>query len=215
LDEGDHLVGVAITDGTQEILMLSNAGKAVRFKETDVRAMGRTARGVRGIRLGEGQRVISLIIPEENGAILTASERGYGKRTLVTEFPTKGRGTQGVIAMVTSERNGALVGAVQVFEGDEVMLVSDQGTLVRTRTSEVSLLGRNTQGVTLIRIADKEKLVGVERICDPDEDELVIDGVVVDGEASEMETGLVDNVDDSVMDDDASDSEGDEEGDAE
>ncbi|MBQ0725746.1 MAG: DNA gyrase subunit A [Thalassolituus oleivorans] len=215
LDEGDHLVGVAITDGTQEILMLSNAGKAVRFKETDVRAMGRTARGVRGIRLGEGQRVISLIIPEENGAILTASERGYGKRTLVTEFPTKGRGTQGVIAMVTSERNGALVGAVQVFEGDEVMLVSDQGTLVRTRTSEVSLLGRNTQGVTLIRIADKEKLVGVERICDPDEDELVIDGVVVDGEASEMETGLVDNADDSVKDDAASDSEGDEEGDAE
>ena len=117
--------------------------------------------------------------------------------------------------MVTSERNGALVGAVQVFEGDEVMLVSDQGTLVRTRTSEVSLLGRNTQGVTLIRIADKEKLVGVERICDPDEDELVIDGVVVDGEASEMETGLVDNADDSVMDDAASDSEGDEEGDAE
>ena len=126
LDENDWLVGVAITDGQQDILMLSDAGKAVRFKESDVRAMGRTARGVRGIKLAEDQRVISLIVPEENGTILTASQRGFGKRTNVEEFPTKGRGTQGVIAMVTSERNGALVGAVQVFDGDEVMLVSDR-----------------------------------------------------------------------------------------
>merc|ERR1712000_233898 len=132
LDEGDWLVGVAITDGSQDILMLSDAGKAVRFKESDVRAMGRTARGVRGIKLAEGQKVISLIIPAEGGSVLTASLRGFGKRTAVTEFPTKGRGTQGVIAMVTSERNGPLVGAVQVFEEDEVMLISDQGTLVRT-----------------------------------------------------------------------------------
>ncbi len=172
LDEGDWLVGVAITDGSQDILMLSDAGKAVRFKESDVRAMGRTARGVRGIRLAADQRVISLIIPQEGGTILTASERGFGKRTEVTEFPTKGRGTQGVIAMVTSERNGALVGAVQVFDGDEVMLISDQGTLVRTRVDEVSVLGRNTQGVTLIKVAEKEKLVGVERILDEDDDEL-------------------------------------------
>ena len=153
--------------------MLSDAGKAVRFKESDVRAMGRTARGVRGIKLAEDQRVISLIVPEENGTILTASQRGFGKRTNVEEFPTKGRGTQGVIAMVTSERNGALVGAVQVFNGDEVMLVSDRGTLVRTRVDEVSVLGRNTQGVTLIKVADKEKLVGVERICDEDEADLL------------------------------------------
>ncbi|MFY9179821.1 MAG: DNA gyrase C-terminal beta-propeller domain-containing protein, partial [Venatoribacter sp.] len=171
LDEGDFLVGVTITDGSQDILMLSNAGKAVRFKESDVRAMGRGARGVRGIRMPEGQRVIALIVPEEGGTILTASERGYGKRTEVSEFPTKGRGTQGVIAMVVNDRNGPLVGAVQVFDGDEVMLVSDQGTLVRTRVNEVSVLGRNTQGVTLIKVDTKEKLVGVERICDPDEDE--------------------------------------------
>ena len=170
LDEGDHLVGVAITDGTQDILMLSDAGKAVRFKESDVRAMGRGARGVRGIKLGDDQRVIALIVPEEGGTILTASQRGYGKRTDVTEFPTKGRGTQGVIAMVVDDRNGPLVGAVQVFGGDEVMLISDQGTLVRTRVDEVSVLGRNTKGVTLIKVDAKEKLVGVERICDSEEE---------------------------------------------
>ncbi|MEK9767150.1 MAG: DNA gyrase C-terminal beta-propeller domain-containing protein, partial [Thalassolituus sp.] len=154
-----------------------------RFKETDVRAMGRTARGVRGIKLADDQSVISLIVPQEGGTILTASQRGYGKRTKVEEFPTKGRGTQGVIAMVTSDRNGALVGAVQVFDGDEVMLVSDRGTLVRTRVDEVSVLGRNTQGVTLIKVAEKEKLVGVERICDADEDE---DSARNDGETSEV-----------------------------
>ncbi|GGY32256.1 DNA gyrase subunit A [Bacterioplanes sanyensis] len=169
LDDGDWLVGVAITDGSQDVLILSDAGKAVRFKESDVRAMGRTARGVRGIRMGDGQSVISLIIPQEGGSVLTASERGFGKRTDVEEFPTKGRGTQGVIAMACSERNGALVGAVQVFSGDEVMLVSDQGTLVRTSTDGVSQLSRNTQGVTLIRIADGEKLIGVERICEADD----------------------------------------------
>ena len=166
LDEGDHLVGVAITDGSQDILMISDAGKAVRFKESDVRAMGRTARGVRGIRLGEGQNVISLIVPEEGGTILTASERGFGKRTKVEDFPTKGRGTQGVIAMMCSDRNGKLAGAEQVFDGDEVMLVSDQGTLVRTSVDGVSVLGRNTQGVTLIKVDKKEKLVGVARIVD-------------------------------------------------
>ncbi|UZK03956.1 DNA gyrase subunit A [Venatoribacter cucullus] len=192
LDEGDHLVGVAITDGTQDILMLSNAGKAVRFKESDVRAMGRGARGVRGIKLNEGQRVIALIVPEEGGTILTASERGYGKRTDVTEFPTKGRGTQGVIAMVVDDRNGPLVGAVQVFDGDEVMLISDQGTLVRTRVNEVSVLGRNTKGVTLIKVDAKEKLVGVERICDADEEEadvLDAEGLSPDAADTDMDTG--------------------------
>ena len=174
LDDGDHLVGVAITDGQQDIMLVTDAGKAVRFYEGQdaegkggVRPMGRTARGVRGVTLGEGQRVMSLIIPQEGGQLLTASERGFGKRTDVSEFPTKGRGTQGVIALVTNDRNGRLIGAVQVFDGDEVMLISDQGTLVRTRADEVSSLGRNTQGVTLIKVADKEKLVGLESICEP------------------------------------------------
>ena len=128
--------------------------------------MGRTARGVRGIRLGDGHSVIALIVPAENGSVLTASERGYGKRTPVGEFPTKGRGAQGVIAMRTNDRNGDLVGAVQVFDGDEIMLISDHGTLVRTHANDVSLQGRNTQGVRLIRLAEDAKLVGVQRIVE-------------------------------------------------
>jgi DNA gyrase subunit A len=131
--------------------------------------MGRTARGVRGISLDEGQQVISLIVPEENGTVLTASKRGFGKRTSVEEFPTKGRGTKGVIAMVTSDRNGALVGAKQVFDGDEVMLISNKGTLVRTGVDQISILGRNTQGVRLIRVAEDEELVSIERIEEPEE----------------------------------------------
>lgn len=172
LDEGDHLVGVALTDGQKEVMLLSDAGKVVRFKEDHVRAMGRSARGVRGISLEQAQRVISLIIPQEQGTILTASERGYGKRTGVEEFPTKGRGTKGVIAMVTSDRNGALVGAKQVFDGDEVMLISNKGTLVRTSVNQISVLGRNTQGVRLIRVSDDEKLVSIERIEEPSEEDL-------------------------------------------
>src|SRR5690606_13114949 len=146
LDEGDVLVGTAITDGNREVMLFSSANKAVCFREDAVRPMSRQARGVRGIRLEEGQRAISLIIPQENGKVLTVSENGYGKRTDVDDFPTKGRGTMGVIAMQISERNGGLAGAVQVFDGDEVMLISDQGTLVRTRCSEISVLSRNTQG---------------------------------------------------------------------
>jgi DNA gyrase subunit A len=175
LDEGDVLVGTAITEGNQDVMLFSSSGKAVRFKESDVRAMGRTARGVRGIKLGAEQSMISLIIPEENGKVLTVSQNGYGKRTEVAEFPTKGRGTQGVIAMQTSERNGELVGAVQVFDGDELMLISDQGTLVRTRADEVSVLGRNTQGVRVIKLKPGEMLVGVERIDEPEEDEIPAD----------------------------------------
>jgi DNA gyrase subunit A len=128
--------------------------------------MGRTARGVRGIRLFGGHRVIGMIIPADNGYVLTASERGYGKRTEVSDFPVKGRGTQGVIAQQTSDRNGALVAAVQVFDADDVMLVSDQGTLVRTRVDEISVMGRNTQGVRLIALRGDEKLSGIERIVE-------------------------------------------------
>ncbi|MAY35464.1 MAG: DNA gyrase subunit A [Spongiibacteraceae bacterium] len=170
LEEGDRLVGTAVTGLDSDVMLFSSSGKAVRFKGGDVRSMGRTAKGVRGIRMPEGHSMISLIIPKEGGRVLTVSENGYGKRSELSEFPTKGRGTQGVIAMATSDRNGALVGAVQVFEGDELMLISDQGTLVRTRTDEVSVLSRNTQGVRLIRLKAGENLVGVERIEESDEE---------------------------------------------
>jgi len=177
LDEGDTLIGAAITDGQRDIMLMSNSGKMIRFNESNVRAMGRTARGVRGIRIAAEHKVVSLILPEENGLLLVASENGYGKRTRFEEFSVIGRGGQGVIAMQCSDRNGLLVSAVQVFEGDELMLISDKGTLVRTRTEEVSVLGRNTQGVRLIKLSQKnERLVGVERIdessfSEPDDDE--------------------------------------------
>lgn len=170
LEDGDVLVGTAITGGDSDVMLFSSEGKAVRFRETDVRAMGRTARGMRGIRLGEGHSMISLIIPHAEGMVLTVSENGYGKRSTLAEFPTKGRGGKGLIAMSTSSRNGKMVGAVQVFSGDELMLISNQGTLVRTRTDEVSVLGRNTQGVRVIRTKAEEKLVGVARIDEPDEE---------------------------------------------
>ncbi len=176
LEEGDRLVGTAVTGADSDVMLFSSSGKAVRFKGEDVRSMGRTAKGVRGIRMAEGHSMISLIIPKEGGRVLTVSENGYGKRTELDEFPTKGRGTQGVIAMAASERNGPLVGAVQVFEGDELMLISDQGTLVRTRTDEVSVLSRNTQGVRLIRLKSGEHLVGVERIEESDEE---VEGEVI------------------------------------
>jgi DNA gyrase subunit A len=170
LDEDDTLISAAVTDGAREVMMFSDGGKVIRFKESKVRTMGRTARGVRGMRLPEGQEIISMLIPEADAQILTASERGYGKRTEMAEFPRRGRGGQGVIAMVSNERNGKLVGAVQVLEGEEIMLISDQGTLVRTRVSEVSSLGRNTQGVTLIKLAKDETLVGLERVQEPSDD---------------------------------------------
>jgi len=170
LEADNTLVGAAFTDGHCDVLLTTSAGKAVRFKESDVRAMGRTARGVRGIRLTGDHKVISLIIPQVGGAVLTASERGYGKRTPVEDFPVKGRGTQGVIGMQTSRRNGALVSAVQTFPGDEIMLISNLGTLVRTNADEVSELGRNTQGVRLINLRDDESLVGLERIVESEAD---------------------------------------------
>ncbi|MEQ5837104.1 DNA gyrase subunit A [Marinobacter sp. NFXS9] len=180
LDEGDTLIGAAITAGQSEVMLFSSAGKAVRFQEEQVRAMGRTARGVRGIKMPAGHTVVSLIIPEENGMILTASENGYGKRTQLDEFPAYSRGSQGVIAMQCSDRNGNLVAATQVFEGDEMMLISDKGTLVRSSTEEVSLLSRNTQGVRLIRLTQEdERLVAVQRIAESDDEDEEIDG---DGE---------------------------------
>ena len=210
LDEGDHLIGVAITDGTKDILLLTDAGKANRFKESDVRAMGRTARGVRGIRIQEDQNVISLVIPEEGGTLLTASDRGYGKRTAITEFPTKGRGTQGVKAMVVNERNGIIIGAVQVFENDEVMLISDKGTLVRTSADSVSCLGRNTQGVRLIKVDEKERLIGVERVCEPEEVDDGIEYLAADGvdlSADESADASNNEADNTEKDSDETDSE--------
>jgi DNA gyrase subunit A len=176
LDPGDKLVGVAITDGLRDVMLCSSSGKAVRFPEDDVRAMGRTAAGVRGIRLPPDDEVISLIIPDPDGLILTASENGYGKLTPVEEFPRHGRGGQGVIAMQTTERNGGLVAATQVATTDELMLMSSSGTLVRTRAGEISVLGRNTQGVRLIRLDDGERLIGVEPV-DPESAETVAGAV--------------------------------------
>ncbi|MCK5874499.1 MAG: DNA gyrase subunit A [Alcanivoracaceae bacterium] len=164
LQEGQSLVNVAVTQGDEDVMLVASNGKVVRFRQAAVRVMGRTARGVRGMKVAKGEEIIALIVPEQGGQLLTASLNGYGKRTGVDEFPTKGRGTQGVIGMVVNERNGLLIGATQVFGGEDIMLISDQGTLVRTRVDEVSLLSRNTQGVTLIKLASDEHLVGVERI---------------------------------------------------
>ncbi|MFP4146658.1 MAG: DNA gyrase subunit A [Halorhodospira sp.] len=163
LREGDTLVDAEITDGSREVMLLSDAGKALRFHEADVRAMGRTAGGVRGIRLEHGQRVISLLILGE-GDVLTATEHGYGKRTPVEEYPRRGRGGMGVICIRTTGRNGRVVGAVQAAEDDEIMLVSRSGTLVRTPVADVSRMGRNTQGVKLISLDEEEQLVGLERV---------------------------------------------------
>ncbi|MBO3274608.1 DNA gyrase subunit A [Pseudomonas schmalbachii] len=187
LEEGDSLIAAAITDGSKDVMMFSDAGKVIRFKESKVRIMGRNARGVRGMRLAEDQRIISMLIPEcREAQILTASERGYGKRTPLADYPRRGRGGQGVIAMVINERNGNLVGAIQVLDGEEIMLISDQGTLVRTRVDEVRGAGRNTQGVILIKLASDETVVGLERVQEPTiVDDEVIDGEIVEGEASD------------------------------
>jgi len=164
LDEGDELVDVQMTDGDREVMLFASNGKVVRFHEEAVRKMGRTATGVRGMRLAEGEFVRSLIVVDGDGDILTACENGFGKRTPVTEYPTKGRGIQGVIAIQTTGRNGPLVGALQLTEEHEILLISDRGTMVRTRASEVSQVGRNTQGVTLMRVGDGERLIAVERV---------------------------------------------------
>ena len=164
LRDGDRLVGVGLTDGKRDIILCSSGGKAIRFNEDEVRAMGRDATGVRGIRLGDGQEVISLVVVGE-GLILTASENGYGKLTPLEDFPSHGRGGQGVIALQTTDRNGATVAALQVQGEDEIMMISSGGTLVRTGVAEISIVGRNTQGVRLIRLEEGERLVSVEGIA--------------------------------------------------
>jgi DNA gyrase subunit A len=164
LNDGDQLIGVDITDGSSQIMLFSDDGKVVRFPEDQVRPMGRGATGVRGIKMRNGGHVVSLIVPKSDGAILTVTENGYGKRTLLQEYPEKSRATQGVVSIKVSERNGLVVGAVQVNALDEIMLISNKGTLVRTRVKEVSTVGRNTAGVILIRTQEGEKVVGVQRI---------------------------------------------------
>ncbi len=202
LREGDSLIGVDITNGHDEIMLFTDAGKVVRFKEAEespvideagnpvldadgnpeikfkgVRPMGRTAAGVRGIKLANGSKVVSLIVPRTEGDILTVTENGYGKRTGLKEYPSKSRATQGVVSIKVSSRNGAVVGAVQVEQGDEFMMITNAGTLVRTRVGEVSQVGRNTQGVTLIRTSEDEKVVGLQRIEEPDEELLNLDEI--------------------------------------
>ena len=186
LEADDWLVGTAVTDGSCDVMLLSSEGKAVRFQEQAVRAMGRTARGVRGIKLGGEHRLISLIVPQADSTILTVSEKGYGKRTDTAEFPCKGRGTKGVIAMATNAKNGPLVGAVQVSASDEIMLISDQGTAVRTRVEEISTLGRNTQGVRVIKTRDDEKLVRLSRIVE-DDGAVSVEDVAESADAPESE----------------------------
>ncbi len=173
LEDGDELVDVAFTDGDRDVLLFSSAGKSIRFSEADARPMGRQTRGVVGIRLKPDQRVVSMLVTDagNGGDILLATARGYGKRTSLEEFPVYKRGGQGVIGVQTSERNGNLVAALMVAEDDDVMLTSNAGTLVRTSASEISRLGRNTQGVTLIRLGDQEELIGMARVAASDEEE--------------------------------------------
>jgi DNA gyrase subunit A len=169
LDEGDYLVGAALTDGKYDVMLFSSEGKAVRFQESDVRPMGRQAGGVRGMRLGEGQRVVCMLAANnESKGVLTATQNGYGKRTPLGEYPRHGRGGQGVISIQTSERNGNVVGAVLVDDNDEVMLISTGGVLIRTSVAQIREMGRSTQGVTLIALGEGEKLAGLERIEERD-----------------------------------------------
>ena len=169
LDEGDYLIGAAITDGKHDIMLFADSGKAVRFDENDVRPMGRTARGVRGMMLDDKQSVITLLVAQnESQSVLTATENGYGKRTPITEYTRHGRGTKGMIAIQTSERNGRVVAAVLVDTSDEIMLITSSGVLIRTRVSEIREMGRATQGVTLISVDDGTKLTGVQRVIESD-----------------------------------------------
>jgi len=171
LKDDDQLISVALTDGQSDIMLFSSNGKVIRFPETDVRSMGRVSRGVRGMRLPEGVDIISMIIANpEDGAILTATEFGFGKRTDLEQYRVQGRGGSGIISIQTSERNGSVVGAVQVREEHQIMLITDGGTLVRTPVKHVSIVGRNTQGVKLINLTKKEKLVGLERVLEEEDD---------------------------------------------
>src|SRR5471032_3211685 len=176
LDEGDFLIGAALTDGQHDVMLFSDAGKAVRFDEEDVRPMGRNARGVRGMSLDPGQGVIAMLVAEdEQQSVLTATENGYGKRTSITEYTRHGRGTKGMIAIQTSERNGRVVAATLVDTTDEIMLITTGGVLIRTRVSEIREMGRATQGVTLIAVEDGTKLSGLQRVVETDIDEVELE----------------------------------------
>ena len=170
LRDGDRVVNAEITDGTKEIMLFSNSGKSIRFKESDARPMGRVSQGVRGMRIDKDQKIISLVVLEE-GNILVATENGYGKQTLKDEFSIQKRGGKGVIAIQTSDRNGNLIGAKQVSTGDEVMFISTSGNLIRTRTDDISIIGRNTQGVRLIRLSEDDNLLGMEKVISEDDEE--------------------------------------------
>ena len=191
LDEGDYLIGAAVTDGQHDVMLFSDAGKAVRFSEGDVRAMGRTARGVRGMALEEGQKVIAMLVADdERRSVLTATENGYGKRTPLIEHTRHGRGTKGMIAIQSSERNGRMVAAILVEEGDEIMLITTGGVLVRTRVDEIREMGRATQGVTLIGVEEGDTLSRVQRVVGSDSPEvLAAVGESAEGEANEASDG--------------------------
>ena len=191
LDEGDYLIGAAVTHGSHDVMLFSDAGKAVRFLETDVRAMGRTARGVRGMALEEGQKVIAMLVADdERRSVLTATENGYGKRTPLIEHTRHGRGTKGMIAIQSSERNGRMVAAILVEEGDEIMLITTGGVLVRTRVDEIREMGRATQGVTLIGVEEGDTLSRVQRVVGSDSPEvLAAVGESAEGDATEASDG--------------------------
>ena len=198
LDEGDYLIGAQLTDGVHDVMLFSDAGKAVRFDEGDVRPMGRAARGVRGMTLEEGQSVIALLVAEdETQSVLTATENGFGKRTPIGEYTRHGRGTKGMIAIQTSARNGKVVGAVLVRETDEIMLITNAGVLVRTRVSEIREMGRATQGVTLISVDDGSELSGVYRVVETDDE---VDAELAGEEAQESDSLEQDNQTDSAQD---------------
>ncbi|HEX9719861.1 MAG TPA: DNA gyrase subunit A, partial [Ramlibacter sp.] len=188
LDDGDYLIGAALTDGKHDVMLFSDGGKAVRFDENDVRPMGRAARGVRGMMLDDGQGVIAMLVAEdEQQSVLTATEKGYGKRTSITEYTRHGRGTKGMIAIQQSERNGKVVAATLVHSDDEIMLITDKGVLVRTRVSEIRELGRATQGVTLIGLDEGSKLGGLQRIVENDAAAVEAEGDAPDGAGPEGE----------------------------
>ena len=202
LDEGDFLIGAEITNGSNDVILVSNGGKAVWFTEDDVRSMGRATRGVRGMKLSENQQVLSLLIADnEQQSVLVATENGYGKRTVLSDFRHSGRGTQGVKAIAISERNGLVVAAKLVNEDDEIMLITTGGVLIRTRVKEIRELGRATQGVTLINLGEGEKLSGLEKIVESDDPESEVDTdatleLVASIESdSEAETDTNENVD--------------------
>jgi DNA gyrase subunit A len=188
LREDDHLIGVDITDGEQDVMLFTSAGKAIRFQESQVRAMGRTAAGVRGIKLAKGQHVISLMIAREDARVLTATENGFGKCTPVDDYPVKGRGGMGVISISTNERNGDQVGAVIVDEDDEIMLITNGGTLVRTRVADISVSGRSAMGVKLISLSNDERLIGIERIEMLEGEEDDVSDEPGDGEQNQNDT---------------------------